>query len=121
MLFLLDIRFSDPIPRERISTHHHVKGKVKRKGCGREILHADRTGIGTGGGKLCAFDGGVVIARIRFVDKQGGRRTTHPHARFKNWTNIVKIIYVAFSGEEEPSEEAQKVKLEIRIDKKVRF
>ena len=52
---------------------------------------ADRTGIGTGGGKVCAFDGGLGIARIRFVDKQGGRRTTHSHAPpSKNWTNIVK-------------------------------
>ena len=81
----------------------------------------DRRGIGSGGGKVCAFDGGVGIARIRFVDKQGGRRTTHPHARSKNLTNIVKIIYVAFSGEEEPLAEAQKVKLEITIDKSARL
>ena len=33
----------------------------------------------------------------------------------------MKIIYVAFSGEEEPSEEAQKVKLEISIDKSARL
>ena len=57
----------------------------------------DRRGIGSGGGKVCAFDGGgggcnggVGIARIRFVDKQGGRRTTHSPHPFKNWTNIVK-------------------------------
>ena len=73
------------------------------------------------GEKCVHLMGGVGIARIRFVDKQGGRRTTHPHARSKNLTNIVKIIYVAFSGEEEPLAEAQKVKLEITIDKSARL